>query len=543
MKLNRLFILSASVLMLSACEGFLDKTPLVQMGAETYYSNEDELNAAALGTYAVMQNETYQLGHYMVWGDVCSDDADLGNNKSDAYNWFGGNCLAMQDFSMLPTNGQATGHWNQGWTMINAATQLIENGKDKNDIPNKDRYVGEGYFLRAYAYFNLLTQYADAGGQWGLPIVDHILTYDEYYMPRATLADTWTHIENDLKKAAELLPEKWDGANIGRVTKGAAMSLLGKSYIYQSKWQNAYDILQDVEEAGWYKLEPKFADVFALSHENGIESIFEIQHSISGTGWSDSNEGSIIVFYNHDAGIKQSDIDAGYVGADEKVSEKCETGWSMHCPTDDLIAAFEPGDPRLGATVIAPNEFYDGHIHYNLGSNNGYQPKKFYTNFADRFAGDESDLPTNIIVIRYADVLLFLAEASNELGKSGEALAYLEQVRGRARSNSDDPTVLPKVTTTNKDELREAIWHERRVELALEYHRTFDLVRQGRFGKVMKAYYEKYKDVEVEHPNMPGVIYKTNKGKNFVEGKNEYCPLPQRAIDDSRGSVVQNSGY
>jgi tetratricopeptide (TPR) repeat protein len=530
MKTKILLSIGAAAMLLASCSDFLDKTPLVNLAAETYYSNEEELNAAALGAYSVMQLETFQLGHFMVWGDDCSDDADLGNSRSEAYSWFGAAAIACQNFSLLDNNGQAGGYWNQGWSLVNDATQLIVNAT-KNDIPNKEKYIGEGHFLRAYSYFNFVTQYGR------MPVVDHVLSYDEYYMPRNTEAETWAHIENDLKKAVELLPEQWDPTNLGRATKGAAMSMLGKAYIYQKKWQEAYDILKQVEAANYYRLEPVYEQVFDLDHQNGQECIFAIQQSISGTGWSDSNEGSILVFYEHDAGLTKADIDSGkYPG--EKVYEKYMTGWSMHCPTDDLIAEFENNDPRLKATVIAPGEFYDGHIHYNLSSNNRYQSKKYYVPFEKRSKDDQSDQPKNIIILRYADVLLFLAEASNELGKTGEAQKYLEMVRARARNSAPVgvENVLPPVTAAGKEDLRNAIWHERRVELAMEYNRMYDLVRQGRAGQVMQAYYQKYKDV-----NHNG--YKTTKGRDFVIGKSELCPIPKRALDASRGTMEQNPGY
>lgn len=520
----------ACTLTISSCSDFLDKDPLVNLSAEKYYSNENELNTAAIGAYSILQRESFQLGHFMVWGDDCSDDADLGNSRSEAYSWFGAPCIAMQNFSVISNNWVANNYWNSGWELINAATQLIEHGKN-SDIENHEKYVGEGYFLRAYSYFNFMDQFGP------MPIVDHILTYDEYYSERNTEAENWAFIESDLQNAISLLPESWDDANKGRVTKGTAMSMLGRAYIYQKKWQEAYDILKQVESAGYYSLEPVYENIFDLDHQNGQECIFAIQHSISGTGWSDSNEGSILVFYEHDAGLTTSDIESGkYPG--EKVYEKWMTGWSMHCPTDDLIAEFEENDPRLAATVIAPNEYYDGHINYNLSSNNHYQSKKYYVPYGSRSHDDQSDQPKNIIILRYADVLLYIAEAANELGKQDEALSYLEQVRSRARNSapSGAENVLPKVTTTDQTALRNAIWHERRVELAMEYQRFYDLKRQGRIGSVMKAYYEKYKDVDVNG-------HKTTKGQYWTDGKSELCPIPLSAIEDSRGTMAQNPGY
>lgn len=531
MKLYNIFLGAVAVLTLVGCEGFLDKKPLVNLGAETYYSTPAECNTAAIGVYSIMQRENFQIGHYLIIGDGCSDDATIGNSRSEAYSWLGGAAKSCQDFSLLANNGQAGQMWGQAWPMVNAATLLIERAKESG-LEGVDNYVGEGHFLRAFAYFNLISQYG------GVPIVDHILTYDEYYSPnaaRATAEDSWAFVEQDLKTAAELLPEKWDAENEGRATRGAALSLLAKTYVYQSKWQDAYDTIKEIEEADYYQLEPVFSHIFDLQHQNGQECIFAIQHSISGTGWSDSNEGSILIFYEHDAGLTAADIDTGNFPGEE-VYEKYQVGWSMHCPTTDLINAFEPGDPRLGATVIAPNELYDGHIHYNLSSDNRYQSKKYYVNFEERSKDDQSDHDKNIIIIRYADILLFMAEACNELGKTTEALDYLEMVRGRARSNSTDPSVLPMVTTTDKTELREAIWHERRVELAMEYQRFYDLARQGRVGDVMLAYYEKYKDDD-------GSGTGTIKGKNFVKGKNELWPINPRNITSSKDILVQNPGY
>ena len=146
-----------------------------------------------------------------------------------------------------------------------------------------------------------------------------------------------------------------------------------------------------------------YKDIFTLEHENGIESIYEIQHSISGTGWADDNEGSILSFYEHDA--------------DPEDTEKWHNGLSMHCPTWDLANSYEPGDPRKGATIIFEGDFFDGRIHKNVASSTGLQPKKRYIPYDQRSKIDQSDCPKNIIFARYADVLLYLAEAANEVGK------------------------------------------------------------------------------------------------------------------------------
>lgn len=508
------YIISLVILgLLSSCSGFLDKDPLVNSSAELYYSNANEGNDAIMGCYAVTQHENFQISPFLIIGDDASDDCDLGNENSEAFSWLGANAQAIQSFTVQSNNSVSNGLWNQGFTGINRATQAIERIQESEGIPldKKKQFVGEARYLRAFFYFFMTRQYGR------MPVIDHILSYEEYYMPRATIEQTWAHIENDLKEAAELLPKKseYSAADLGRATQGAAYTLLGKAYIYQGKFQEAYDALSKVVSSGEYDLEPKYEDIFALTHENGIESIYEIQHSISGTGWSDSNEGSILSFYEHDA--------------DPDDTEKWHNGWSMHCPTQDLVDAYETGDPRLGATVIFTGDFFDGRIHKNIASSTGYQPKKWYVPYDQRSTIDQSDCPKNIIFSRYADVLLYLAEAANELGKTTEALAYLEQVRARARNNSADPsTYLPKVTETDKGRLRDLIWHERRVELACEGQRFWDLVRQGRAGTVMRAYSAKYNSL---------------KGRSFEDGKSEIMPIPLAQITISNGTMEQNYGY
>ena len=499
--------------LISSCsDDFLNKKPLVESSTETYYSNEDEANAAIIGTYSFLQNEQAQLAPFMIIGDDCSDDCDLGNSYSEAFSWLGSPAQELQKFEVISSNWVSNQLWSQGFSGITWATQAIERIRDNENIEEnkKNQFVGEAHFLRALYYFFLTRQYGR------LPIVDHVLSYEEYYSPRATIEDTWAFIESDLKTAAQLLPKKSQYASddLGRATQGAANALLGKAYIYQGKFSDAYEVLKTVVSTGEYDLESNYADIFTVGNENGIESIFEIQHSTSSTGWANDNEGSILSFYEHDA------------DPDDQI--KWHNGWSMHCPTQDLIDSYEDGDARLGATVIFTDENWDGHINKNIASSTGYQPKKWYIPYSLRSPSDQSDNPKNIIFYRYADVLLYLAEAANETDKSGEALVYLEQVRARARSNSTGENILPPIVDTGKETLRQKIWHERRVELACEGQRFWDIVRQGRAGNTMRTYSQTYNSI---------------KGQSFVDGVNEIFPIPRNEIDISDGTMDQNPSY
>ena len=512
--MNTKYILILIILgMISACSNdFLDKKPLVVSSAETYYSNEEEANTAIIGIYSILQNEQSQLAPFMIIGDDCSDNCDVGNSNSEAFSWLGSPAQELQKFEVISSNWVNNQLWAQGFTGITWASQAIERISANQNIPDKSKnqFLGEAHFLRGLYYFMLTRQYGR------LPIVNHVLSYDEYFSERATLEQTWTFIEDELKLAAQLLPKKseYSVADLGRATQGAANSLLGKAYIYQGKFTEAYDVLKLVVTSGEYGLEPIYANLFTIENENGIESIFEIQHSTSNTGWANSNEGSILSFYEHDANPSDP--------------VKWHNGWSMHCPTQDLVDSYEVGDPRMGATIIFPNELFDEHINVNAASPTGYQPKKWYVPYSERSQADQSDNPKNIIFIRYADVLLYLAEAANETGKTDEALNYLEQVRERSRLNAEQEGVLPVISETGKDALRLKIWHERRVELACEGQRFWDIVRQGRAGTLMRSYSETYNSI---------------KGQSFVDGVNEIFPIPRDQIDISNGTMEQNPGY
>lgn len=512
MKTKYIFAIILLGLLSSCSEDFIEKEPLVESSARTYYSNEEQANAAIVGVYSILQNEQTQLAPFMIIGDDCSDNTTIGNSNSSAYSWLGNPAMELQKFEVSSSNWVSNQLWGQGFEGITWATQAIERIKGNENIPQdkRDQFVGEAHFLRALYYFLMVRQYGR------LPIIDHTLSYEEYYMPRASIEDTWAFIESDLKTAAGLLPKKseYSAENLGRATQGAAKSLLGKSYIYQGKFDEAYTILKEVVSSQEYGLEPNYADIFTIEHENGIESIFEIQHSTTGTGWSNSNEGTILSFYEHDA--------------DPNDPVKWHNGWSMHCPTQDLVDTYEPEDPRLDATVIFEGETWDGYVHVNAASPTGYQPKKWYVPYEHRSKIDQSDNPKNIIFMRYASVLLYLAEAANEIGSTGDALMYLEQVRSRARSNAQGSGVLPEITETDKQQLREIIWHERRVEMACEGQRFWELARQERAGEVMRNYSEEYDSY---------------KGQYFVDGVNEIFPIPRNQVDLSDGTMEQNPGY
>jgi hypothetical protein len=261
--------------------------------------------------------------------------------------------------------------------------------------------------------------------------------------------------------------------------------------MYQKKWADVLNFTNQVMGMG-YSLYPNFEQEFRIAHENSTESVFEIQcQSLPG--------GAATSQYSQIQGVR------GSSGG----------GWGFNVPTQVLADAFEAGDPRRDATIIFRGETTpEGDAIPASGDNPRYNQKS-YVPFSVPFLQNEGE-DQNVRVIRYADVLLMNAEAANETGNSAQAIASLELVRARARGGN--AAILPKVTTTDQGGLRTAIWHERQVELAMEFDRYFDVVRQGRGAEVFGP-------------------------KGWKAGKNEVWPVPQNEIDLSAGTLTQNPGY
>ena len=365
---------------------------------------------------------------------------------------------------------------------------------------------GEASFFRAYCYFNLVRAFGE------VPLVTYkINDASEANIPKTTVDKIYEQIDADLKTAEESLPETWSTEYLGRLTWGAARSLHARTYMMRNDWNNMYTASTDVIKKGLYNLRTPYNEIFTDDGENSGGSIFELQCTAT-------------------AALPQSDIIGsqfcevqGVRGADQ-----WDLGWGWHMATELMAQAYEPGDPRKNATLlyfrrsdsepITPentNEPYgESPVSPAIGA---YFNKKAYTDPALRKEYTNKGYWVNIRLIRYADVLLMGAESANEKGISGEAIDYLEQVRARARGTNTN--ILPKVTTTDQGELREAIRHERRVELGLEFDRFYDLVRWGIAKEVLQA-----------------------AGKNYQD-KNALLPLPQTEIDKSKGVLVQNPDY
>jgi starch-binding outer membrane protein, SusD/RagB family len=342
----------------------------------------------------------------------------------------------------------------------------------------KARVVGEAKFLRAYYYFSLMTTFGP------VPLVLKTLSAAEYCSPRATKDAAWAQIEKDLTEAAAALPERdgYGAADAGRATKGAANAYLVKAYVYQKKWDKAEPLAAAIIATGKYALIPKYADIFTPANENGTESIFEVQHTHVATGdWGDDNEGEVTSIFRGNR------------------TSKYQEGWGFDDPTQNFVSEFEAGDPRLAATVIKQGDtMWVGTPAQEIAdmsqSWTGYHSRKYLVDYY-AVAPEMSNDPINWRAYRYADLLLFHAEAAMELNNLAASLVSLNKVRARA--------TLAPATAADQAALRAAIYHERRVELGMEGHRFFDVVRQGR-----------------------GPALFTDSTRTFTAGANEVFPIP-----------------
>ncbi len=492
MKKIPFIVVGILLLILSSCNDFLDINPQGVLTQEAFPLTAEDALLATNAVYATLRNWHYHSGGFPIL-DIMSDDAYKGSNPNDALNTVG----PYDNFTITPTQDGLDRWWAALYEGIKRANVVIENLAEIAMEPDlKERYMAEAKFLRALYYFDLVRA-------WGaVPLVE--TTHPPLKLERSEAALIYTRIENDLLSAILALPEKseYGSDELGRATKGAAKALLAKVYLFQHDYPKAAQYaLEVINGSQFYDLEPNFLDANGEQGEHGVESVFEIG--------AIAIEGSFGNQYANTQGVRGTP----------------NRGWGFNRPSEELRAAFEPDDPRLKATIIDLGDIIDGVTILGDGST----PDFIYDadgNIIERecynrkvwISGENTSTQFghNRRIIRFADVLLIAAEALNETNRPAEALTYLNRIRQRARNN--DPNILPDITTLNKDELRNIILHERRVELALEGHRYWDLIRTG------------------SAPTVLGPL-------GFKQGRDELLPIPQNEIDISQGTLTQNPNW
>ncbi|WP_264551322.1 RagB/SusD family nutrient uptake outer membrane protein [Flavobacterium sp. N2038] len=483
-----IFVLSAFTFT-GCADDYLDvkQTETVSVDDIELFNNDNGAKTFVTSIYSKFLDWDMSSFGWIGLASITSDDADKGSTPSDT----GTDKDVLDALTYNASNPSAESTFNANYDGINRCNQALEilPKLSKADPALRERLMAEAKFLRAFMYFTLVKCYG------GVPIVDHVskipLSTEDKAMQltRKTSAEVYAFIEKDLKEAAAVLPNKsqYADAEKARASKGAAYALLAKVSLYQKKWQSVVDNCNLITG---YIISPSYAKMFRLEGENDGESIFEI----NGVG---SVPARGIQGYSNTQGVRDS------------------WGWGFNQPSQSLVNAYEPGDVRKDATIIfRGTTLYDGTVvplvvlpEGQVDPNPRYNFKAYSSAFTNAWETD-----ANIKYLRYGEVLLMKAEALNELGQTSEAIPLLNVIRHRA-GLGDTPA-------TSQAAVRTAIWKERRVELAFEFDRFFDLVRTGQAKDAFAV-----------------------DGKVFTVGKNELFPIPASFLLIAEGMSSQNPGY
>jgi hypothetical protein len=498
--LSTIVVLSVLILTLASCKKWVAYDPQEDFKQTEldYLRTEADYRTMAVSVYTPIQ----WLNQSVVVGEIASDNAVSGGESAS-------DVLSLQqidDMTHNANNSTLTELWQAAYEGINRANYMHQY-KAKNPGGNtvsftgKEALYGEVYFLRAYYYFHLVRFFGD------VPLfTDKRLGLTESKsLKRTDKAQVYAQIESDLLNAIAVLPSVQ--IQKGRVTKYAAQSLLGKVYLYQQKYTDASDMLANVINSNAFSLPSNFEGIFLASGENGPESVFEIQYSNASPyyNWGAVNRGQ------GNYAVQQCGV-RGINGTD---SMPYAAGWSTNLPTTDLAAAYQSGDKRKAVTVLDIAAYKAAHPSYNITyqeapyKNTGLYNQKFLPRKGQTSGQIELNYLNNYRTIRYADVLLMAAEALVKSGGSeAKALEYVNLVRQRAFGDNTHNI------NASGNALYLAILDERRLELAMEGDRFFDLVRTG-----------------MAETKIPG----------FVKGKHEVFPIPFEEINIS--GLSQNPGY
>lgn len=487
------FIVLASLLV--SCSDFLDKESYEDPSAEAL-SDKESAMALVNGAYQPLQRP--KLYNMRMWTlDIIAGNSEVGAGGGTD----GIETVDIANFVTTTDNAAALDIWrgpNPGILYCNTVLESVPSMDIEQSL--KDRCVGEAKFLRAHYYFILVQLFGDVPLTTSTPKpgdnlkpvrADKNSIYNEIIIP-------------DLKEAIQLLPsrEEYSGSDIGRASKGAAAGMLAKVYLTLGMYNESIEMCNLVETLG-YTLNPDYSDCFGgeFRNKNTAESLFEVQYyGLTDAGfWDDENQACWLSTY---MGPRNS----GWVGG--------AYGWNQ--PTQEFVDQYEDGDLRKDKTILYEGgPVFDGQTYKSNMSNTGYNVRKFLVPLS--VSPDYNTNSASVIVLRYADVLLMKAEALNELGQISDAEEPLYQVRKRAGL-----TDRADVESLNQDRMRDKIRQERRIELAFEGHRWFDMIRwdNGQYA----------------------LDFLHSIGKINASQKHLLFPIPQKEID-TNPNLKQNTGY
>ena len=488
----------------------LDLQPLDRVTTETYYKTAEDFDGAIFATYSSIQDfwgtstETIsELGQFWKLSLVITDDV-----AADPLRAWDGVTLDVDRLLLRASDVPYAAMYTQIYEGILRANLVIENVAGENELTDEQetQFTAEAKFLRAFFHFLALQM-------WGTPplVLEVKKDLNDLASPNATKEELFAAILSDLQAGYAGLPADWDDANLGRATKWTARAFEGKVDVWKKDWDAAITAFEDVKQNGPYELMPTYEDVFDFQKENNAESIFEVQY---GGPFSDDN---LWVFDDtHSEAFKASQGTSRVWYWDPAgPAPGGHMGW--YVPTKNLVDEFEAGDPRLFSSVYRIGDTY-----YTIDGNSiavlPYDSSWSSTQYSIKKYGGERNAKTsdyspngqaqfnNERWYRYAEMLLLYAEALIEKGRNVEALQIINgEIRARVGLGP----------TTIADPMQ-ALRHEKRVEMAFEPHRWFDITRWGIGAQIFgSAWNEKF----------------------------NVLPFPQSEIDRTAGKLIQNPGY
>jgi len=524
MKANKILLLAALTVLSACSKDFLELDPQQMQFESNFYSDKTQIYEGLLAAYDFTTQKytaayTYHSSYMM--RNIASDDANCGGGNALDMIWW----QDIDEFNAAASNTSLMAHWWRSYFGIYRCNQLIlrvdPSNQDLYEVPSDSilikRYVAEAKFLRAYFNYELVTFFGE------VPIVKTFVTSADPYPEKASVSEVWAAIEEDLIDAIPDLPLKSQqgAAELAHASKGAAQTLLGKAYLFQEKYDEAAVVLEDVLGSNEYGFdEVGYAHIFTPEAEFGKESIFELSYSSSGPAdWGANNTRGY-----------EGNVDTQMMGVRElSGSSVYNPGWGFNKAEMSLVNAFiaEGDTVRMNASIYSTDTLavkegvtWNSDYKYTGWYCNKYGPKK--SNETDGVGAKELDYNVNEIIFRYADLVLMAAEA--HLFKSSPDLTatrdYINDVRDRVGLS-------PIPGSLSSSELFDYLVKERRLELAMEGQRYLDLIRWGLAPTVL-----------VNQPQAESNVY-----GSFVQGRNEYFPIPQQEIDRSNGGLTQNPAY
>jgi len=501
-------LLTATVIIATtvACgDEFLELDPVDQVTEAGFFRTEGDADAALASAYDMLQkyggfeNEFLTKLEWLPVGDMQMEESPADQ--------------ALESLEWDVDNGRFSGVWSRHYTGIARANTVIQriDGVDATDEA-KTLISAQAKFLRALFYFSLARTFGD------VPLILEEPTADtDFNVTRAPLSDVWAQVESDLQDAVAGLPVEWDDANKGRASRTSALALLAKVHLYQEDWEQAVQFSEQLINLNVHGLTENYRDAFRKENEHNEEDVFSVQYrDTNAGGWGEGRDGHFLGSRSAPRGIGTDLAPFG--------------GWSNWVPTEQWVDAFETNDEgeiidsRYDGMVLGPGETHP-EVEFtmpdtlNAGfTSTGYVLTKFW------FGPNPNNSiysGQNIPVIRYAEVLLNYAEALNEVGRGNDAIDALNIIRARA-------DLEPLSYGMTQDEILDAVFHERRIEMFWEQSFFSDLNRRGRYMDFIRENRPDYDELPTDAP--------------YLQQSPIRFPIPLNELDNNP-NMTQNEGY